>query len=168
MGGRTGRIIQRAGLVTAAVTGMGAAATRVLPPRAIPVQPSATPACAPADDPGASSVLNCMTLVAVPDLPGASGIIHLRPIPTPFGVAVLPDGRPRYRLVATISGLPEPRTLGEFGTYVAWAYTVALDSAVKLGPVTNGVVPLGELSYVQFRILITAERSTSVTERGRR
>ena len=147
---------------------MGTAGARVLPTHANRAQPSSTPACAPADDPSSSSVLNCMTLVSVPDLPSASGIIHLRPIPTPFGVAVLADGRPRYRLVATISGLPEPRTLGDFGGYVAWAYTVALDSAVKLGPVTNGVVSLGELSYVQFRILITAERSVNVTERGRR
>jgi len=155
-------------VAAAAFVGAGVVAGRVLPTHARPAQPPSTPACAPADDPGASSVLNCMTLVSVPELPAASGIIHLRPVPTPFGLAVLPDGRPRYRLVATIAGLPDPRTLGDFGAYVAWAYTISLDSAVKLGPVTNGVVSLGELSVVQFRILITAERSADVAERGRR
>src|SRR5205085_4812076 len=53
----------------------------------------------------------------------------------------------------------------EFTTYVAWIYTVSLDSARRLGPVRNGRVDLGEVSYAQFRILITAERSTQVVER---
>jgi len=126
------------------------------------------PACAAGDDPAASSVLNCMTLVPVPDLPAASAVVHLRPVPSPFGVAVHADGRPRYRLVATVAGLPDPRSLGDYSTYVAWAYTLSLDSAMKLGPVTNGVVSLGEIAYPQFRVLITAERSPDVTERGRR
>jgi len=52
--------------------------------------------------------------------------------------------------------------------YVAWAYTLSLDSAVKLGELRNGIVELGELSYPQFRILVSAERSASVTTRGRR
>ena len=132
-----------------------------------PVQ-SAAPMCAAGDDPNASSVLNCMTLVPVPDLPVAQGVVHLRPVPGPFGVTVRPDGRPRYRLVATVSGLPDPRSLGPFTVYVAWAYSVSLDSAVKLGPVTNGVVQLGEISRSQFRILVSAEPSADVRQRGRR
>jgi FtsP/CotA-like multicopper oxidase with cupredoxin domain len=132
-----------------------------------PVQ-SAVPMCAAGDDPNASAVLNCMTLVSVPDLPVAQGVVHLRPVPGPFGVSVRPDGRPRYRLVATLSGLPEPRSLGRFTVYVAWAYSLSLDSAVKLGPVTNGVVQLGEISRSQFRILVSAEPSADVRQRGRR
>jgi FtsP/CotA-like multicopper oxidase with cupredoxin domain len=131
-------------------------------------QGTSAPACAPADDPAVASVINCMTLVSVPELPGATGIVHLRPAPTPFGVAVHPDGRPRHQLVATISGLPDPRTLGDSRAYVAWAYTLALDSAIKLGPVANGTVALGEIALVQFRILITAEPSAAVTQRSRR
>jgi suppressor of ftsI len=76
------------------------------------------------------------------------------------------DGRPRYRLVASIAGLPPPQSLGEYTAYVAWAYTLSLDSAVKLGVVRNGVVALGELSYPQFRVLVSAERSPDVTTRG--
>ena len=109
-----------------------------------------------------------MTLVSVPELPSANGIIHLRPLPTPFGVAVHPDGRPRHQLVASIAGLPDPRSLGPYTTYVAWAYTLALDSAIKLGPVSNGNASLGEIALVQFRILVTAEPSAAVTERSRR
>ena len=134
---------------------------------AMPAQ-RAAPTCAAGDDPNASAVLNCMTLVPVPDVPTAAGIVHLRPVPTPFGVAVHADGRPRYRLVATFDGLPAPASLGDYSVYVAWVYTVSLDSVLKLGPVRNGVVDLGELSYPQFRILVSAERSADVRARGRK
>ena len=134
---------------------------------AAPVQVAA-PTCAAADDPGASAVLNCMTMIPTPDVAAAGGVVHLRPIPTPFGVAVQADGRPRHRLVATFSGLPAPASLGDYTVYIAWAYTVSLDSAVKLGVVKNGIVDLGELSYPQFRILVSAERSPDARERSRK
>jgi suppressor of ftsI len=120
-----------------------------------------TPVCA------ASSVPNCLTLVPVPELQQASAVVELRPVPSPFGAAVRADGRPRYRLVATISGLPAPRSLGDYSAYVAWAYSLSLDSVVKLGVVRNGVTDLGEFSYSQFRLLVSAERSADVTVRGR-
>jgi FtsP/CotA-like multicopper oxidase with cupredoxin domain len=112
-----------------------------------------------------SSALNCMMLVPTPDLLAATGAIALLPVHTPFGVAATTDGRPRYHLYATVAGLPDPSSLGDYTGYVAWAYTLAFDAAVKLGPVTNGRVELGELAYMQFRILISAERSDTVSER---
>jgi FtsP/CotA-like multicopper oxidase with cupredoxin domain len=125
-----------------------------------------SPACG-GDDTAAQAALNCMVLVPVPDLPAASAIIQLRPVPTPFGVAVRSDGRPRYHLVASVAGLPEPRSLGRYSTYIAWAYTLSLDSAVKLGTMRNGTVDLGEISFPQFRVLVSAEASPAVHERGR-
>jgi FtsP/CotA-like multicopper oxidase with cupredoxin domain len=110
------------------------------------------------------SSLNCLTLFPTPDL-AASGSIALRPVASPFGIAVTVDGRPRYHLVADIAGLPDPHSLGAYSAYVAWGYTLGLDSAVKLGPVRNGRVDFGELDYVQFRILISAERSSDVRSR---
>lgn len=110
------------------------------------------------------SSLNCLTLFPTPDLE-ASGSIALRPVQSPFGIAVTVDGRPRYHLVADIAGLPDPRSLGAYSAYVAWAYALGLDSAVKLGPVRNGRVDLGNLEYIQFRILISAERSSDVARR---
>lgn len=109
--------------------------------------------------------LNCMTLFPTPDLASVSGSIALLPPRSPFGVAVTVDGRPRYHLVATVTGLPAPRSLGDYGAYVAWGYTLSLDSAVKLGVVRNGRVDFGELRLAQFRILISAERSGDVRER---
>src|SRR5438552_3894898 len=58
------------------------------------------------DDRAMSSLLDCMRLFPVPDLPSATGAIALLPPPAPFGVAVTADGRPRYHLSATIAGLP--------------------------------------------------------------
>ncbi len=109
-----------------------------------------------------------MALVPVPALPATSGVVALLPAHSPFGVAVTADGRPRYHLVATFAGLPDPRTLGPYTTYVAWAYTLALDSAVKLGRVRDGRIDLGELDRVQFRILVTAERSAGARDRAGR
>ncbi|MDQ6831724.1 MAG: multicopper oxidase family protein [Gemmatimonadota bacterium] len=110
----------------------------------------------------------CMTLFPIPDFPAVSGTIALLPVHSPFGVAVTVDGRVRYRLSATIAGLPAPKSLGPYTVYIAWAYTIALDSAVKLGVVGNGRIDLGELDYTQFRILISAERSSAVATRAGR
>jgi FtsP/CotA-like multicopper oxidase with cupredoxin domain len=113
-----------------------------------------------------ASDLTCTPLIPTPDLESrASAVLELQPLPTPFDVSVTVDGRPRQRLIATIAGLPAPRTLGNYSTYMAWAYTLSLDSAVKLGPVTNGRTDLVELDYDQFRILISAEQSPDVAER---
>ncbi len=109
-----------------------------------------------------------MALVPAPDFPDAGAVIQLRPVASPFGVAVRADGRPRLRLVGTFSGLAEPRSLGDFTVYVAWAYTLSLDSATKLGTVRNGVVDLGEISLTQFRVFVTAEPSANVSGRGRK
>src|SRR5262249_26002704 len=105
---------------------------------------------------------------ATPDLAAATGEIALRPVPSPFGVAVTADGRPRYHLVAEIAGLPAPRALGNYTTYIAWAYTLSLDSAVKLGPVRNGQVDLGALNSVMFHIVVRADRAARVGGRSGR
>jgi FtsP/CotA-like multicopper oxidase with cupredoxin domain len=127
------------------------------------VDAQATPmASCPAD------VLHCTELVAPPELSGVSGSLELQPIVGPFGVAVTRDGAPRYGLVARVRGLPAPSSLGAFTTYVAWAYTVTMDSAVNLGVVRNGRISLGEVTREQFRVIITAEPSAKARERSGR
>jgi suppressor of ftsI len=166
--GRPPRLGRTVVWLTAVAVLMVVAFTRLADVRAAAPVEGAPPVCAASDDPDAGAVLNCLTLFPAPDVPTAAGVVHLRPVPTPFGVAVQADGRPRHRLVASFDGLPAPASLGDYTVYVAWAYTLSLDSAVKLGPVKNGVVDLGELSYPQFRILVSAERSGDVRERGRK
>lgn len=117
--------------------------------------------CSRGTDSTTNVALNCTALVPVPDLASVTGVVALLPARTPFGVATTVDGRPRYHLVGTFAGLPDPHALGNYTGYVAWAYTLSLDSAVKLGMVHDGRVDLGELDYTQFRILVSAERAPS-------
>ena len=110
-----------------------------------------------------SSILYCIDLVPPPDLQGITGTLELLPVVGPFGTAVTPNGSPRYRLVARVDGLPR-----RAGAYVAWAYTVTMDSAINLGAVRNGRVALSEIAREQFRVLVTAEPSPAVSERSGR
>src|SRR6516162_6474393 len=53
----------------------------------------------------------CIALTAAPGFDSVAAIVELAPAASPFGVAVTRDGRPRYHLISTISGLPDPPTL---------------------------------------------------------
>jgi len=109
----------------------------------------------------------CMDLVGIPDLQQARGVVELRPPAFP-DAPVTVDGVHRYDPVATISGLPAPRQLGEYTAYVAWATTLSLDSTVRLGVVSNGRVRLPRIAFENFRILITAEASADASVRAGR
>lgn len=109
----------------------------------------------------------CAELVATPDLATVKGMLELRWVPTPFGVAVRPDGQLRHRLVARFRGLPAPATLGG-RVFVAWGYDLTHREEVRLGVVTNGSTSLGELPFEYFRVIVSAESSATVsTRRGR-
>jgi FtsP/CotA-like multicopper oxidase with cupredoxin domain len=110
----------------------------------------------------------CADLIPTPDLQTSTGVIELGQVSTPFGVAVTRDGEPRYRLATRIDGLPAPSALGRYAAYVAWASTLSMDSTVKLGAVHNGETSLGNISWSQFRILISAESAATVRTRAGR
>ncbi|MEP7383824.1 MAG: multicopper oxidase family protein [Gemmatimonadota bacterium] len=121
--------------------------------------------CAALDPARAAVELNCTTLIPTPDLARASGLLLLRSPPTPFGVSVTRDGRPRRLLTAWIVGLPDPRSLGDYSAYVAWVTPLSMDTVIRLGEVRNGSTALGEVTMEQYRILISAERSASSLQR---
>lgn len=109
----------------------------------------------------------CSELVPTPDLPGVRGMLELRSIPTPFGVAVRTDGSLRHYLVARFEGLPSAASLGG-AALVAWGYDLTHEREVRLGVVTNGTTALGELPFEYFRVLVSAEPvARSRTRRGR-
>ena len=151
------------GIVTAASAALSASAA---------MRGLGAPRCADsvaADGPARATTPNyCIALTPAPGFDSVSATVELAPVATPFGVAVTRDGRPRYHLIATVAGLPDPSTLGAYRAYVAWAYTLAMDSAVRLGAVRNGANDLGELARDQFRIVVTAESSATVPERSGR
>ncbi|MGI9628284.1 MAG: multicopper oxidase family protein [Longimicrobiales bacterium] len=113
----------------------------------------------------ASADLYCLYLTARPGLDGVSGFVDLQLPPSPFGVSVDASGRHLYNAVLTVSGLPEPQTLGEGLThFVAWLTTPVFDPVVNLGSVTNGTRDLGQIDLNKFMVLITAESGADGTE----
>jgi FtsP/CotA-like multicopper oxidase with cupredoxin domain len=119
----------------------------------------------PCDHPsalGPSRDLYCIELVPAPGITGVSGRVELGHIPGPFTVAVGPDGRPRFRLILSVAGLPSPQSLGSYRTYVAWVTPPMMDALVSQGAVRNGRNPLGTVDLEKFTFLVTAEPSVHV------
>ncbi|HEX6134306.1 MAG TPA: multicopper oxidase family protein [Longimicrobiales bacterium] len=113
-----------------------------------------------------STDLYCIELVARPDLFRiASGVVQLTPAATPFGAAVTRDGHHRFRTTIFIRGLPDPATLGEYSTYIAWAAPPNLAPLTKLGTARNGRNPTGEIALNKYYVLVSAESADTVTER---
>ena len=113
-----------------------------------------------------ASDLNCIDLFSTTRGGDAAGVIELRRPWSPYGVTVTPDGRHRHELVAWLTRLPEPSSLGPYTTYVAWATPLALDPVVRLGEVENGRNELGEVAFNKYLVWVTAEASADVTERA--
>ena len=121
----------------------------------------------PCDDPsplGPSRDLYCIELVPAPGITGVSGRLELGHIPGPFTVAVGSDGRPRFRLILSVAGLPSPQSLGSYRTYVAWVTPPMMDAPVSHGAVRNGRNTLGIVDLEKFTFLVTAEASARVKE----
>lgn len=114
---------------------------------------------------GPSPDLYCIDLLPARSFT-ASGTAELLPLPSPFGLAVTRDGSPLWNVAFTLDSLPDPRTLGDYTVYVAWATTPGLDLEVKLGTVGNGRTTRGRVAFDRFLLLITAETDSSVPRRS--
>ena len=111
--------------------------------------------------------LTCIELFATPGLSG-EGTVRMEPVPGPFGVSVTADGRHRYALVAEIRDLPDPATIGDYDSYVAWAADPAFGDIRKLGVVTNGETRLGAVALNKFLVIVSAESTSTVKQRSGR
>ncbi len=103
-----------------------------------------------------------IVLFNTPGTPTAHGHARLVFAQSPFGVAVTADGRHVYDVIADVSGLPAPASLGKYTTYVAWAVTTDLTRWERLGTIVNGVNTVGQASENKFLFVITAEASAKV------
>lgn len=101
-------------------------------------------------------------LLNTPTAPTATGHARLVFAPSPFGIAVLADGRASYDVRIDVAELPAPATLGAFSTYVAWAVTTDLSVWHNLGAVTNGTSVVGHADFNKFLLVITAESDAHV------
>lgn len=105
-------------------------------------------------------------LFSTPAVAAAHGHARLVYAPSPFGIAVTPDGRASYDVQVTADGLPKPSTLGAYTTYVAWSVTPDLKAWHRLGPIGNGVTTVGRAEENKFLLVITAEASPSAAHAG--
>ncbi|HUF69748.1 MAG TPA: multicopper oxidase family protein [Longimicrobiales bacterium] len=155
------------------------AITLVSPWRAAGQRPADTPDPCPLDlpsfpaspaerGPGVPSPafdLRCIELHATAMGGSARGVVELRRVPSPFGVAVSADGHHLSDHVIRIEGLPPVSSLGPYTTYIAWATPLELDPVIKLGEVTDGSRALGAIEFNKYMIFVSAEPSTDVSER---
>lgn len=102
-----------------------------------------------------------IALFATPKAPAAQGVAKLVYASSPFGVAVTEDGRARYDVRVTASGLPKPSAIGAYSAYVAWEVTPDLSTWVRLGTVSNGTSVVGSTEMNKFLFVITAEPSAT-------
>src|SRR6185503_19406194 len=105
-------------------------------------------------------------LLPAGDITTGSGSAELLAPSSPFGVAVTPAGEHLYDVRFELRDLPDPGTFGKYTTYIAWATTPQLHPTVKLGEVRNGTTTLGRIAFDRTLILISAEASAAVKERG--
>jgi hypothetical protein len=99
-----------------------------------------------------------------PRTPNARGSARLVFAESPFGVAVTADGHAAYDVQLTLSGLPDPATLGPYSAYVAWGVTTDLKEWRRLGAVTNGDTTVGRVAFNKFLLVIAAESTADVTK----
>ena len=103
-------------------------------------------------------------LLNTPRAPDAKGTARLVFAESPFGITVTADGRSSYDVQLSLTGLPQPSTIGAYRAYVAWAATTDLKRWHRLGPVHNGSSTVGRAEDNKFLLVITAEADSSVTE----
>lgn len=95
-------------------------------------------------------------------VPGATGHARLVFASSPFGIAVTADGRARYDAQVTVSGLPDPSSLGAYRAYVAWAVSSDLSKWLRLGTINNGTSTVGSADLNKFLFVITVEADSLV------
>jgi hypothetical protein len=105
-----------------------------------------------------------IVLLNTPRVPTARGAARLHFASSPFGIAVTADGRSRYDVRISASGLPEPSTLGDYSAFVAWEVATDLSTWTRLGTVTNGESTVGEARSNKFMLVITAEASDTTSQ----
>lgn len=109
-------------------------------------------ACAPDPDPPEYYAIPLVTTKNVPGTAYTRGTADVTFAPSPFGIAVSPDGSYAYDVHVAIPDLREP---GQ-GRYVAWVTTTQVDQIRRLGELENGRIT-GRVDWNKFLVVITLE-----------
>lgn len=95
-------------------------------------------------------------LVTTKNVPGtalARGTGSVTFAPSPFAVAVAPDGSYHYRVRVSVERLKAPTR----GVYVGWVATSELDTVERLGVLDPVAGVEGEVAWNKFLVIVTLE-----------
>ncbi len=121
-------------------------------PAAAPLPAHALRACAPDPEPPEYYAIPLVTTKNVPGTAYTRGTADVTFAPSPFGIAVSPDGSYAYDVHVAIPDLREPAR----GRYVAWITTTQVDEIRRLGELENGRIT-GRVEWNKFLVVITLE-----------
>lgn len=100
--------------------------------------------------------LYTIELYGTPELQRFSGVATLQPAASVFTAPVTPDGVHRFDVAIAVDSLPDPRSLGSYTTFIAWAVPPSMRPVTKIGELADNRVT-GEVAFNRFTILVTAE-----------
>ncbi len=113
-------------------------------------------------DPPAYYKIELVPTGRIPGTRQADGVGHVSFAPSPFGIALAPDGSYVYDLSIAIDRLrPAPQ-----GVYVAWVSTPNLDQVKRLGVLGDDGRIRGRVDWNKFLVIITNEPSAEALGDG--
>jgi hypothetical protein len=113
-------------------------------------------AAAPCTLAAASPEYYAFSLVPTRNVPGtalARGTADVGFAPSPFGIAVAPDGSYHYRVRLSVERLAPARR----GVYVAWVTTTDLQQVERLGVLDPVAGTEGPVAWNKFIVVVTLE-----------
>lgn len=113
-------------------------------------------AASAADAPGPPFyAVDLVTTKALPGTARASGTGRVTFAPSPFGVAVGPDGSYVYDVSVRLQGMEPPSS----GVLVAWLTTTQVDRIERLGALDGDLSVRGRVDWNKFLVVVTLESS---------
>ncbi|MBI4502400.1 MAG: hypothetical protein HY700_14720 [Gemmatimonadetes bacterium] len=92
----------------------------------------------------------------------ASGTIELKPLMSPFGVSVTPDGRYIFDATINVKNLPEPSSLGPYTVWLVWVATPSLDKIQNLGVIKPGQPVTARVDFTKMMYIVSAEQTAKL------
>ena len=110
-----------------------------------------------------SAVLNeIVPLLPTGSVGNASGSIELKPLMSPFGVSVTPEGRYVFDATITVKNLPEPASLGPYTVWVVWLATPSLEKIRNLGAIKPGQSITARVDFTKMMYIVSAEQTAAL------
>jgi hypothetical protein len=106
-------------------------------------------------DPPSYYAIDLVTTKKVPGARMAKGTGQVTYSPSPFGIALTPDGQYLYDLDISVERLKPALK----GVYVAWVSTPNLDQVERIGVLDENMQVQGKVGWNKFIVIVTLEPS---------